>query len=58
MTTLKEAREKGKMDQFIKEREAEAKAEGDAEALNRGLRSMVEKSKEAPKTSSRRGRGG
>jgi hypothetical protein len=55
---LKQAREKGNLEQFIREREAEAKAEGDEEAFNCGLRSMVEKSKEAPKTSSRRGRGG
>jgi hypothetical protein len=55
MTTLREAREKGKLDQFIKEREAET---GCAEALNRGLASMAGKSSEAPKASSRRKRGG
>lgn len=46
MTTLKEARDKGKLDQFIKEREADAK--GDADALDRGLASMAGKAKQKP----------
>lgn len=56
MTTLKEARDKGKLGEFIKEREAEASREGDEDAFNRGLRSMAESSKEAPKASPRRDR--
>lgn len=58
MTTLKEARDRGKLKQFIKEREAEADAKGDADAFNRGLRSMAGKSSEAPKASSGRKSGG
>lgn len=50
MTTLKQARESGKLDQFIKEHEADP--EGDAEAFNRAVRAMAQKSKEAPKASS------
>ena len=50
MTNLREAREKGKLDQFIKEHEADP--EGDAEAFNRAVRAMARKSKEAPKASS------
>ena len=52
---LREAREKGKLERFIKEREAER---GDADALDRTLSSMAGKSSEAPKASSRRNRGG
>lgn len=51
MTTLREAREKGKLDQFIREREAEAAGKGDGEAFDRGLRSMAgkgQKSAEKP----------
>ena len=47
MTTLREAREKGKIDQFIKEHAAAPK--GDAEAVNRAIRSMARTSKAAPK---------
>lgn len=54
MTTLREARDKGKLDQFIAEREAENAKPGDEAAFNRGLASMVQKSKEAPATSNRR----
>ena len=47
MTTLREARDKGKLDQFIKEREAE---KGDAKAFNRAVRSMAKhKPVEKPK---------
>lgn len=55
MTSLREAREKGKLDQFIKEREAER---GDAAALDRTVSAMAGKSSEAPKASSRRDRAG
>lgn len=51
MTTLKQARESGKIDQFIKEHETDAK--GDSEAFNRAVLAMAQKSKEAPKASSR-----
>ncbi len=51
MTSLKEAREKDKLDQFIKEREAE---KGNPETFNRAVRAMAQKSKEAPKASSPR----
>lgn len=40
MTTLREARDKGKLDQFIKERETER---GDAAALERTVSSMAGK---------------
>jgi len=51
MTTLKQARERDSLDQFIKEHEADP--QGDAEAFNRAVRAMAQKSKEAPKASSR-----
>lgn len=56
MTTLKEAREKGKLEQFIAEREAEKG--GDAKALDRTVKAMAGTSKPTPKASSRRNRGG
>lgn len=49
MASLKQAREQGKIDQFIKEHEADP--EGDADAFNRAVRAMARKSKEAPKAS-------
>lgn len=55
MTTLKEARDKGKLDQFIKEREPET---GDGAALEKTIAAMAGKSSEAPKASSRRNRDG
>ena len=51
MTTLREAREQGKLDQFIKEREGET---GDAARVDQTIGSMAGKSSEAPKASSRR----
>lgn len=51
MTTLKEAREKGKLKEFIKEHEADH--DGDETAIAATLKSMVGKSKPVPKTSSR-----
>ena len=51
MTTLREARESGKLDQFAKDRETDAP--GDEAAFNRALESMAGKSKvdqEASKT--------
>lgn len=49
MTTLKKAREDGKLDQFAKEHEADTP--GDEDAFNRALASMAGKSKEAPAAS-------
>lgn len=49
--TLKEARDKGKLKQFIKEHEKDAP--GDAERFERALTSMVGKSKATPATSKR-----
>lgn len=42
MTTLKEAREKGKLDKFIKEHRKDPK--GDPEKFNRTLKAMAGKS--------------
>ena len=50
MTSLREAREKGKLDQFIKEREGE---QGDEAALDRTVTTMAGKSSEARPASSR-----
>lgn len=55
MTSLREAREKGRLDQFIKEREAET---GDAEAFNRGVASMARTSSATPKASKKGSRDG
>ena len=49
MTTLREALEQGKLDQFIAEREGET---GDRAELERVIRSMAGTSKEAPEASS------
>ena len=49
MTTLKQARDQGKLDQFAKDREADAP--GDEAAFNRALQSMAGKSKSVPETS-------
>ena len=50
MTTLKEARKKNKLKEFIKEHAKDEK--GDKIAVEEAIKSMVEKSKPAPKTSS------
>lgn len=47
--TLAEAREQGKLDRFIAEREGES---GDCAAFDATLRSMAGTSKEAPEASS------
>lgn len=49
MTTLKQARDKGKLEEFIKEHESAPT--GDLDALNRALKSMAGKSPEAPAAS-------
>ena len=51
MTTLREARDTGKLAAFIAEREAEAVPHGDEQAFNRALASMVRTTKEAPEAS-------
>jgi hypothetical protein len=55
VTTLREAREQGKLAKFIKEREAE---QGDRAALDRTVSSMAGRSSEAPPASPRRDRDG
>jgi hypothetical protein len=50
MTTLKEAREAGKLAKFVKEHRRDPK--GDATAFNHTLQAMAGKSKPVPKTSS------
>ena len=49
MTTLKQARENGQLNQFAKDREADAP--GDKAAFEATLQSMAGKSKAAPATS-------
>ncbi len=51
MTTLKQAREQGKMEQFIREHKADPK--GDPEAFNRAVQAMAGKSKAVPEASCR-----
>ena len=55
MVNLKQARETGKLDKFIAEREAKTPEQhGDPKAFNRALASMAGTSKEAPATSKKR----
>ena len=56
MTTLKQARESGKIDQFIKEHSDDPK--GDADKVNRTLKAMAQKSKADPKASKKGSHGG
>jgi len=49
MTNLKQARDSGNLDQFAKDRDADAP--GDQKAFNRALSSMAGKSKAVPATS-------
>jgi hypothetical protein len=53
MTTLRQARDSGKLAEFIAEREAEAAPAGDAKAFNRTLAAMAGTSKAGPKASNR-----
>ena len=55
MKNLKQAREQGSLDQFAKDREADAP--GDEGAFNRALQSMAGKSKAVP-AASKPGRSG
>lgn len=58
MTTLKQARDAGDLERFICEREGEAKPNGDADAFNRAVQAMAQKSLAAPKASKPRNPGG
>lgn len=49
MTTLRQARDTGKLDQFIAEHRAET---GDADAFNATLQAMAQRSKAEPEASS------
>lgn len=51
MTTLKQAREKGKLEEFIAEREAEGQPPANRKAFNETVKAMAEKSSEAPAAS-------
>ncbi len=52
MTTLREARKLGKLDNFVAEREAsETPSDGDETAFNRALASMAGKLKATPEAS-------
>lgn len=50
MTSLREARQQGKLDQFIQEHSNDP--EGDAEAFDLTVQAMAGKSSEAPQASS------
>lgn len=54
MTTLKEARETGKLAQFVKQHRRDPK--GDATAFNHTFEAMAGKSKAVPATSKKAGR--
>ncbi len=54
MTNLKEARDSGKLAQFVKEHKRDPK--GDADAFNQTLGSMAGKSKAVPAASKKAGR--
>lgn len=56
MINLKEAREKGKLEQFIKEHQQSP--DGDEETFNRAVRAMAQTSKAAPKASKKGNSGG
>lgn len=54
MTTLREARDTGKLDEFIAQQDAASAPAGDKAAFNRTLKAMVGTSKEAPAALKRR----
>ena len=58
MTNLREARDTGKIEQFIAEREAETKAVGDPKAFDATLSAMAQTSKSARETLKQRRTGG
>lgn len=51
MTTLKQARDQGKLEEFIAEREAEAQPKGDAKAFDKTVKAMAGKSAKARRAS-------
>ena len=51
MVTLKKAREAGRLDEFIAEREAEGQPAGDKRTFDETVKAMAEKSSEAPAAS-------
>ena len=53
MTTLREARDTGKLADFIAEREAEAALDGDPKAFDRTIQAMTRTSSASPKASKR-----
>jgi hypothetical protein len=55
VTTLREARDQGKLEQFIKEHEAET---GDRDAMDKTISSMAGRSSEARPASKKGDRGG
>lgn len=55
MTTLRKAREEGKLEEFVAEREAEAKP-GNEAAFNRAIASMARTSKAVPEASKKASR--
>jgi hypothetical protein len=58
MTTLKEAREKGKLAEFIAEREAEGQAPGDAKKTDALIRRIAETPTVSPRAWKRAARDG
>ena len=56
MTTLKDAREQGKLDQFIKEHQNNP--DGDADQVSRVVEAMAKRSRAIPRSSSPRKRAG
>lgn len=58
MINLRKAVNEDRIEEFIVEREAEAKASGDEAAFNRAVQAMARTSKEAPATSKKRSRDG
>lgn len=57
MTTLRKAREEGKLEEFVAEHEADAKP-GNEAAFNRAVTSMAQTSKAIPASSSKAFRDG
>ena len=51
MVTLKQAREAGRLDEFIAEREAEGQPAGDKPKFDETVKAMAEKSSEVPAAS-------
>lgn len=58
MTTLKQARDKGELEKFIVEREAEGQAPGDAAKLTRVVRRIAETPTVSPRALKRAARDG